>query len=211
MARVMVVDDHPIVRDGLKAYLSLHDDFEVVGEAADVATALAVARRTRPDVVLLDLRLAGESGLALIPRLRAIEAPPRVVVLSSFLDPDAVHEAMRLGASGYLLKHVGPGTLVDRMRAVVRGEISLDPAAADALDAPPAAPLATLSAREREVLERIVEGMSNKRIAQALGISERTVKTHVSHLLAKLGVRDRTQAAVLATARRGSEPQGSAP
>jgi len=206
MARVMIVDDHPIVRDGLKTYLSLQGDLEVVGEAADAAEALVEARASRPDLVLLDLRLAAGSGLAVLPALRALRPPPRVVILSSFLDATAVHEAMRLGASGYLLKHVGPGTLVDRMRAALRGEIVLDPAAVEVLARPSVSPLAALSAREREVLACIVDGMTNKQAARALGITEKTVKTHVSHLLAKLGVRDRTQAAVLATVERDAEP-----
>jgi len=206
VARVMIVDDHPIVRDGLKTYLSLQSDLDVVAEAADAAGALAEARKGRPDLVLLDLRLASGSGLAVLPALRALRPPPRVVILSSFLDATAVAEAMRLGASGYLLKHVGAGTLVDRMRAALRGEIVLDPAAEHVLARPSASPLAALSAREREVLACIVDGMTNKRVARELGITEKTVKTHVSHLLAKLGVRDRTQAAVLAATEREARP-----
>lgn len=193
----MIVDDHPIVRDGLKTYLSLQGDLDVVGEAADADEALAVAHATQPDLVLLDLRLASGSALALIPELRALRPPPRVVLLSSYLEAGVVDEAMRLGANGYLLKHVGPGTLVDQLRAALRGEVVLDPAAAELLGKATASPLATLSDREREVLACIVDGMTNKQAAQALGISEKTVKTHVSHLLAKLGVRDRTQAAVM--------------
>jgi DNA-binding NarL/FixJ family response regulator len=193
----MIVDDHPIVRDGLKTYLSLQRDLEVVGEAADAAEALAIAASTRPDLVLLDLRLASGSALALIPELKALDPAPRVVILSSYLEAGVVDEALRLGANGYLLKHVGPGTLVDGLRAVLRGEVVLDPAAVEAVGVARASPLAALSDRERQVLACIVDGMTNKRIAAALGISEKTVKTHVSHLLAKLGVRDRTQAAVL--------------
>ena len=204
MARVMIVDDHPIVRDGLKTYLSLQADLEVVGEAADGEEALAVARDTLPDLVLLDLRLASGNALALLPALRALRPPPRVVVLSSYLEASVVHEAMRLGASGYLLKHVGAGILVDRMRAALRGEVVLDPAAVELLARPSVSPFAALSDREREVLACIVDGMTNKQAGRALGISEKTVKTHVSHLLAKLGVRDRTQAAVLTAARRGA-------
>lgn len=193
----MIVDDHPIVRDGLKTYLSLQADLEVVGEAADADEALRTARATHPDLVLLDLRLASGSALALVPELRALRPPPRVVLLSSYLEPGVVDEALRLGANGYLLKHVGPGILVDAIRAALRGEVVLDPAAVDAVGTAAPSPLATLTDREREVLACIVDGMTNKQAAQALGISEKTVKTHVSHLLAKLGVRDRTQAAVL--------------
>jgi DNA-binding NarL/FixJ family response regulator len=206
VARVMIVDDHPIVRDGLKTYLSLQGDLDVVGEAGDGDAALTVARDSRPDLVLLDLRLPTRSGLALLPALLGLRPAPRVVILSSFLDATAIHEALRLGASGYLLKHVGPGTLVDRMRAALRGEVVLDPAAIELLVEPPSVPLQGLTAREREVLDCIVEGMSNKQVARALGITEKTVKTHVSHLLAKLGVRDRTQAAVLAAAQRDAAP-----
>jgi DNA-binding NarL/FixJ family response regulator len=197
VARVMIVDDHPIVRDGLKTYLSLQADLEVIGEAGDAAEAIEVARATHPDLVLLDLRLASGSALALIPELKALRPPPRVVLLSSYLEAGVVDEAMRLGANGYLLKHVGPGTLVDGVRAALRGEVVLDPAAAALVGTAQPSPLAALSERERQVLACIVDGMTNKRAAQALGISEKTVKTHVSHLLAKLGVRDRTQAAVL--------------
>ena len=204
MARVMIVDDHPIVRDGLKTYLSLQGDLEVVGEAGDAREALAVARTTRPDLVLLDLRLASGTALALIPELKELRPPPRVVILSSYLEAGVVDEALRLGANGYLLKHVGPGTLVDGLRAALRGEVVLDPAAAELVGKATASPLAALSDREREVLACIVDGMTNKQAALALGISEKTVKTHVSHLLAKLGVRDRTQAAVLGVGGRGA-------
>ncbi len=202
MARVMIVDDHPIVRDGLKTYLSLQPDLEVVAEAGDADAALVLARKTGPQLVLLDLRLASASGLALLPALRALTPAPRVVILSSFLDAAALREAMRLGATGYLLKHVGPGTLVERMRAALRGEVVLDPAAVELLARPHSSPLDALTPREREVLACIAQGMSNKRVAVALSIAEKTVKTHVSSVLEKLGVRDRTQAALIATAER---------
>ena len=207
MARVMIVDDHPIVRDGLKTYLSLQSDLEVVGEAGDAETALRVASESSPELVLLDLRLASGSALALVPRLRALEPPPRVVILSSFLDATALRESVRLGANGYLLKHVGPGTLVDRMRAALRGELVLDPSAVELLAHSSESPLARLTAREREVLDRLADGMSNKQLARALGVSEKTVKTHVSSVLAKLGVRDRTQAALMAAAQRDRPPR----
>jgi DNA-binding NarL/FixJ family response regulator len=199
----MIVDDHPIVRDGLKTYLSLQPDLEVVAESGDADAALVLARETRPELVLLDLRLASASGLDLLPALLALESAPQVVILSSFLDSAALREAMRLGATGYLLKHVGPGTLVERMRAALRGEVVLDPAAVELLARPPSSPLDSLTPREREVLACVARGMSNKQVAKALAIAEKTVKTHVSSVLEKLGVRDRTQAALMATAERG--------
>lgn len=201
MARLVVIDDHPIVRDGLKTYLSLQRDLEVVGEAGSTAEGLERVRETAPDLVLLDLQLPGEGGLELLPKLAALERPPKVLILTSFLDEDLLREALRLGASGYLLKHAGPSALLDGIRASLRGELPLDPGAVKLLAHPQADPLAGLTPREREVLGLIGRGMSNKAIGQRLGIAEKTVKNHVSNLLAKLELNDRLQAALYARER----------
>lgn len=201
MARLVVIDDHPIVRDGLKTYLSLQRDLEVVGEAGSTAEGLERVRETAPDLVLLDLQLPGEGGLELLPKLAALERPPKVLILTSFLDEEMLREALRLGASGYLLKHAGPSALLDGIRASLRGELPLDPGAVKLLARPQADPLAGLTPREREVLGLIGRGMSNKAIGQRLGIAEKTVKNHVSNLLAKLELNDRLQAALYARER----------
>lgn len=196
--RIVIVDDHPVVRDGLEAYLDLHDDVEVVGQAGTVSEALAIVPALAPDVVLLDLRLPDRNGLEAIPELLATDPAPRVVVLTSFVDDDSVRRAIRLGASGYLAKHANPDRLLDGIRAAHRGEMPLDPSAARALASRRHDPLERLTPREREVLEHLAKGMSNRAISAALYITEKTVKTHVSAILAKLGVDDRTQAALFA-------------
>ena len=193
--RVLIVDDHPVVRAGLRAFLDLQDDFEVVGEAGSLSEARERARETDPDLVLLDLQLPDGSGLTLIEELAAA---CRVLVLTSFLDEGKVRQAMRRGASGYLLKHAGPNALLDKVRAALRGEVPLDPEAVRALAAPALDPLAELTPREREVLALMAQGLSNKRIAARLSISEKTVKTHAGHVFAKLGVDDRLQAVLVA-------------
>jgi DNA-binding NarL/FixJ family response regulator len=199
-SRLLIVDDHPVVREGLKAFLGLYDDLEVVGEAESGAAALGLAGELRPDLVLLDLRLADGQALAWIPRLMALPAPPKVVILTSFLENDELRQALNLGASGYLLKHAGPSALLDGLRAAIRGEVPLDPAAVRLLTQPvPEA--ARLTPKEREVLRLIAQGLSNKTIAATLGIAEKTVKTHVSSLLAKLGQKSRTQMALFAKER----------
>ncbi|MEJ2668388.1 MAG: response regulator transcription factor [Deinococcales bacterium] len=194
-ARVLIIDDHPVVRAGLRAFLDLQEDFEVVAEAGSLAEARERALTARMDLVLLDLELPDGSGLTLIAEL-ARQA--RVLVLTSFLDEGKVRQAMRQGASGYLLKHAGPAALLDKLRAAQRGEIPLDPEAVRALASPTADPLAELTPREREVLRLMAEGLSNKGIAIALDISEKTVKTHAGHVFAKLGVRDRVRAVLIA-------------
>ena len=198
--RLVIVDDHPIVREGLKAFLELQ--FEVVGEAGETSSALDLVRETQPELVLLDVQLPGENGLRLLPRLLSLEPPPKVLMLTSFLEEDYVREALRLGASGFLVKHSGPDRLADALRAALRGEIPLDPEATRMLARPFDDPLEELTLREREVLEHLAEGMSNKRIATSLDIAEKTVKVHVSSVLAKLGVKDRVQAALYARGRR---------
>jgi len=196
--RIVLVDDHPVVREGLRTFLDLHDDIEVVGDAATAGEAAAQVAGHRPDVVLLDLKLPDRSGLALLPELLALDPPPKVVILTSFLDDDSVRQAVRGGASGFLLKHASPDTIVDGVRAVVRGDLPLDPAAVRILASQRHDPLEVLTPREREVLELIAAGRSNRAIADELVIAEKTVKTHVSAVLAKLGVHDRTQAAIFA-------------
>ncbi|MBB6096867.1 DNA-binding NarL/FixJ family response regulator [Deinobacterium chartae] len=199
MARLVLVDDHPIVREGLKAYLSLQSDLEVVGEAGSLEEAVRVVAASAPDVVLLDLRLPDGSGLDLLEHLP--QPGPRVLVLTSFLEAEEVREAMRRGASGFLVKHEAPAALVSSIRAALRGELPLDPQAVRVLARPHDDPLTALTARERQVLSLLGRGLSNKAIALELGVAEKTVKVHVGHLLAKLGVRHRVQAALFARER----------
>ena len=201
MARLVIIDDHPVVREGLKAFLDLQGGLEVVGEAGNVQEGLEVVTRLEPDLVLLDLELPSENGLSLLPKLRALTPTPKVLVLTSFLDEDYVRGAVRGGAAGFLVKHAGPEGLLDGVRAVLRGEAVFDGGAVELLAAPPDDPLDDLTAREREVLALLAQGLSNKQIASRLGVAEKTVKTHVSSVLAKLNVRGRTQAAVYAKER----------
>jgi NarL family two-component system response regulator LiaR len=207
---VLVVDDHAVVREGLRTFLELQDGIEVVGEAADGEEALIEAQRLRPDVILMDLAMPRLDGVGAMRELRRRLPQVRVVVLTSFADDHRLLAALRAGAAGYLLKNVQPQELARAVRAAHAGGAMLDPAVAarlvEAIAAPPpprpsppsAHPAAQLTPREREVLGLIGAGRSNKRIALELGVSEKTVKTHVGHLLAKLGVSDRTQAALYA-------------
>jgi NarL family two-component system response regulator LiaR len=199
--RVLVVDDHAVVREGLRAFLELQDGIDVAGEAADGEEAIALAEQLRPDVVLMDLVMPQLDGLAAMRALRERVPAARVIVLTSFADDDKLLPALRAGAAGYLLKNAQPQELARAVRAAHAGEALLDPLVAarlvDAL-AGEKDPLDRLTPREREVLELIGRGFPNKRIARELGLSEKTVKTHVGHVLAKLAVTDRTQAAVVA-------------
>jgi DNA-binding NarL/FixJ family response regulator len=197
-ARIVIVDDHPVVRQGLQIFLDRQDDVEVVGQAGSIGEALSLVSRVAPDLVLLDLQLPDRHGLQAIPDLLAIDPAPIIVVLTSFVDDDSVRRAIRLGASGYLAKHADPGSLVDGIRAALRGELPLDPSATRALAVQRRDPIDQLTPREREVLEHLAQGRSNRTIAETLFITEKTVKTHVSAVLAKLGVVDRTQAALYA-------------
>jgi two-component system, NarL family, response regulator LiaR len=198
---VLVVDDHEVVREGLRAFLELQDGIEVAGEATDGEEAIAVAERLDPDVVLMDLVMPKLDGLGAMRALRERVPRARVIVLTSFLDDDKLLPALRAGAAGYLLKNAPPPELARAVRAAHAGEALLDPVVAARLVETLAGdgdPLDRLTPREREVLELIGRGFPNKRIARRLEVSEKTVKTHVGHVLAKLGVTDRTQAAVVA-------------
>ncbi|MDQ3457849.1 MAG: response regulator transcription factor [Deinococcota bacterium] len=200
--RLLIVDDHPIVREGLKGYLGLQPDLAVIGEVGRADEALERAEALAPDLVLLDLQLPDASGLELLGWLRALPAPPRVLVLSSSADEDSVRGALRLGAAGYLVKHSGPGALLEGVRAVMRGEMALDPGLLPLLAQPADDPLKTLTPRELEVLGLISGGLSNKEVAAALGVAEKTVKTHVGNVLDKLGLKGRVQAALYARERK---------
>ena len=206
--RVLIVDDHAVVREGLRAFLGLQDGIEIVGEAADGIGAVEEALRARPDVVLMDLVMPRLDGVAAMRELRHQVPEARVIVLTSFLDDERVLPAIQAGAAGYLLKNAEPVELARAVREAYEGSAIIDPTVAARLvgalsdGAPAPAQGEDLTQRERQVLELIAGGRSNKRIAFELGISEKTVKTHVGHLLGKLGVDDRTQAAMLAV-RRG--------
>ncbi|MFC7645898.1 response regulator [Streptosporangium lutulentum] len=210
MIRVLIADDHPVVRQGLRTFLDLQDDLDVVGEAADGAEAVALVESLVPDVLLLDLKMPVLDGLGTLIRLGERGPFPRVLVLTSVSDREDVAPAMRAGAAGFLYKDVDPAALVQSIRAVHGGQVLLAPEAAEAmLSEPPglpgpgtAAPAAgrvtPLTDREREVLTLIAAGRSNREIARELTVAEKTVKTHVSNVLMKLGVQDRTQAALYA-------------
>ena len=205
MIRVLIVDDHAVVREGLRTFLELQDGLEVVGEASDGLEALERAEELRPDVILMDLVMPRLDGVGAMRELRAGGSGSRVIVLTSFLDDERLLPAIQAGAAGYLLKDVEPSELARAIRAAHAGEAIIDPTAAARLlhaiadgSNPARDEHDRLTKREREVLELIANGRSNKRIAFELGISEKTVKTHVGHVLAKLGVTDRTQAALLA-------------
>ncbi|WP_434743337.1 response regulator [Micromonospora sp. SH-82] len=208
MIRVLVVDDQPVVRAGFAAIVDAEPDLSVVGTAADGSQALDLAARTAPDVVLMDVRMPGMDGLTATARLTAEPAGPRVLVLTTF-DLDAyVFQALRAGASGFLLKDAQPEELLTAIRVVAAGEGLLAPtvtrrlidAFATGTLAPPTAPaeLSDLTLREREVFTRLAAGLTNAEIGAQLGVATGTVKAHVNALLAKLGVRDRVQATILA-------------
>ena len=208
---VLIVDDHPVVRQGLRVLLEVHEGIEVTGEAADGREALDLAAQLNPDVILLDLKLPGLDGIAVLAELRARAIGSRVLILTSGNDPAQVTRAVQAGASGFLYKDVDPDALIRAIRAVNDGNLLLAPSAAATMipgavmaggwgpGGPPGpGGLAALTAREREVLEEIARGRSNREIGRQLRVSEKTVKTHVSSVLAKLGVQDRTQAALYA-------------
>jgi DNA-binding NarL/FixJ family response regulator len=200
--RVLVVDDHPIVRQGLVAYLGSQPEIAVVGEAVDGQGAVSAAARLRPDVVLLDLVMPRMDGVEATRRLRELVPDTRILVLTSFAAEDHVVDAVRAGAAGYLLKDVEPATIAAAIGAVHRGDAFLHPEAAAHVIAAvthdtQSTAIHDLTPRERDVLALISEGRSNREIADALTVAQKTVKTHVSNILRKLKVRDRTQAALI--------------
>ena len=210
--RVLICDDHAVVRQGLATFLDLQDDIEIAGEAADGADAVAKAASLQPDVVLMDLVMPQLDGVEAIRRIRAADPDAKIIVLTSYADDEKIFSAIRAGASGYLMKDVSPQDLAKAIRMARDGDPLLHPDVARRLmdhvshpEPPGAAALARLTAREVEVLRLIARGMANKEIARELVLSEKTVKTHVSNLLQKLDLGDRTQAALFAV-RNGVVP-----
>jgi len=217
--RLVVVDDHVVVRTEFAALLATQDDFDVVGVAADGAAAIAMSAERRPDVVLMDIRMPGVDGIEATRRLIAAGPRPRVLILTTFDLDEYVYDALRAGASGFLLKDVTAERLFDAVRVVAAGDALLAPNVTRRLIGEFAArpqpthsapsPAGRLTPRETEVFRLVAEGLSNPEIAGRLTVSEETVKTHVSRMLAKLGLRDRTQAVVLAYESGFVTPGGS--
>ena len=216
--RVLIVDDHQVVRQGLRTFLELHDDIQVVGEAGDGRTAVDMVREQAADVVLMDLMMPRLDGISATREIMRLGTDTCVIALTSFAEDDQVFPAIQAGASSYLLKDVSPDELIDAIRAAHRGEPRLHPdvarklmeamrgeetgarAATGAKSAgrETTAPASDLTDRELEVIRAVAQGKSNQEIAQQFFISEKTVKTHISHILAKLDLKDRTQLAIFA-------------
>jgi DNA-binding NarL/FixJ family response regulator len=214
--RIVIVDDHAMVRRGMRDFLALHDDLEVVGEAADGLAALDVVAATHPDVVIMDLLMPALDGIEATRRIKATQPEVEIVALTSFIEEERIVGAIEAGAAGFLLKDAEADDLAAAIRAAAAGEVHLDPAVAGIVarrlrgsatnGGRPGGPggdtpgdrLARLTARERDVLAAVARGLSNRAIAEELGITERTARTHVSNILAKLGLTSRTQAALLA-------------
>ncbi|WP_103502210.1 MULTISPECIES: response regulator transcription factor [Streptomyces] len=199
--RVLIVDDHQVVRRGLRTFLELQDDIEVVGEAADGAEGAERAAELLPDVVLMDIKMPGTDGVEALRTLRDRENPARVLIVTSFTEQRTVVPALRAGAAGYVHKDIDPLALARAIRSVHSGHILLQPEIARALltsESPGSGRTGSLTDRERQVLSLIARGRSNREIARNLVLSEKTVKTHVSNILMKLDLADRTQAALWA-------------
>jgi DNA-binding NarL/FixJ family response regulator len=209
VTRIVVADDHQVVRNGFAELLASQEDLEVVATAADGAEAVQVCRELRPDIVLMDVRMPGMDGIEATRQLAADGNAPRVIILTTFDLDEYVYDALRAGASGFLLKDVTAERLFDAVRVVANGEALLAPGVTRRLirdfaamrpksDDASRAALAGLTPRETEVLRLVADGLSNPEIAERLVVTEETVKTHVSRVLRKLGLRDRTQAVVMA-------------
>ncbi len=198
--RVLIVDDHEVVRRGLAAVLALWEEVELVGEARDGGQAVAAYGEWKPDVVLLDLQMEPVDGIEALRRIRESDPAARVIALTSFVDAQHVLPAVEAGAAGYLLKTADPDEIVAAIRAVASGRSMFDQGVMEALahGVQRRAVTAQLTEREREVLRQVAEGKSNQQIAEALFIGVKTVKTHISSIFAKIDVQDRTQAAVYA-------------
>lgn len=204
--KVLIVDDHQVVRQGLRTFLELQEDILVVGEARDGVTAVEMVRQLNPNVVLMDLVMPRLDGISATRQVKSLDSHVKVIALTSFTEDDKVFPAIQAGASSYLLKDVSPDDLVGAIRAAYRGEARLHPDIARKLmdqvahQAPPPREAHTedLTERERDVIDLVAQGRSNQEIAQALVISEKTVKTHVSNILSKLQLEDRTQLAIYA-------------
>ena len=208
--RVLLVDDHAMVRRGMRDFLTLHDDLEVVGEAADGAAAIEAATSLQPDVVVMDLLMPGVDGIDATARIKADRPDIEIVAITSFVEEARIVAALEAGASGFLLKDAEADELAAAIRAAAAGEVHLDPAvagivarrmrngAAGGTGGSETDGLGTLTPRERDVLGGVARGLSNRAIADELGITERTARTHVSNILAKLGLSSRTQAALRA-------------
>ena len=200
---VLIVDDHAVVRQGLRTFLELHDEIEVVGEAANGVEAVEQTRQLLPEVVLMDLVMPEMDGIEATRSIRALSPSTQVIVLTSFTEDDKVFSSIKAGALGYLLKNVSPPDLVRAIQAAHRGEVQLNPEIArrlmDEFSTKTSKPVPQeLTEREMDVIRLIARGLSNREIAQELVLSEKTVKTHVSNILSKLHLSDRTQAAIYA-------------
>ena len=203
MIRVVLVDDHPVVRAGIRALLAGEEGIAVVGEAGDAAGAEATVRQTRPDVVLMDLNLGtGAGGAETTALIRALPQPPRVLVLTTYDTETDILAAIDAGASGYLLKDAPPEELFRAVRATSRGETALAPAVAATLVRRAGSPGPVLTEREVEILELLAEGLGNKEMGRRLMVSEATVKSHLSHIYTKLGVDTRAGAVARAIEQR---------
>ena len=202
--RILIVDDHEVVREGLRALLARREGFEVVGQAGTVEQAIAEAARTEPDVIVMDVRLPDGSGIEACREIREVRPETKVIMLTSYADDDAVFASILAGAAGYVLKQIRGTDLVGAVRTVASGQSMLDPRAASQLMArlrdqsAKRDPLAGLSAQVRKILELIGEGLTNRQIGERMFLAEKTVKNYVSALFAKLGMERRTQAAAYA-------------